>query len=268
MISDNDAILDELYEDWEGSVSYNIIVKEYYKKIKEQLPETLFHGTDVGHQRRSTGQRYLRYLRENDLMNTEQYELTLEAIEQGKFFYNHSDDEYRENKMVENFIREFDKLEDKSVMGIYGSAHTGLDSLNHTDDVLNMATQLSLRYGVKLSSEDLSPYSLITDPLRVDTILIEGVEYTASYFGRHDLPGFKDYSYREFWRLEYAWEDFSGNSKAHDVLPYNNYPMMIEIGQVFIIDYTKTDGTIVRKFYRADGNEWKGMAVTEEIKLN
>lgn len=40
-----------------------------------------------------------------------------------------------------------------------------------------------------------------------------------------------------------------------DVLPYNNYPMLIETGQVFIIDYTKKDGSIERMYYRSDGNE-------------
>ena len=52
--------------------------------------------------------------------------LAQEAIEQGKFFYEHSDDVYRENKMAENFIREFDRLTGENVMGIYGGAHTGL----------------------------------------------------------------------------------------------------------------------------------------------
>lgn len=31
--------------------------------------------------------------------------------------------------MAENFIREFEKLGSENIMGIYGSAHTGLDDL-------------------------------------------------------------------------------------------------------------------------------------------
>jgi len=36
--------------------------------------------------------------------------LAHEAVKQGKYYYENSDDVYRENKMVENFIREYDAL--------------------------------------------------------------------------------------------------------------------------------------------------------------
>ena len=36
-----------------------------------------------------------------------------------------SDDIYRENKMTENFIRAFDALDGKKIMGIYGASHRG-----------------------------------------------------------------------------------------------------------------------------------------------
>ncbi len=51
-----------------------------------------------------------------------------------------------------------------------------------------------------------------------------------------------------------------------DVLPYNNYPMKIDTGQVFVIDYIKTDNTSIRKFYRLDGKFWNNRPVTEEFK--
>ncbi len=56
------------------------------------------------------------------------------------------------------------------------------------------------------------------------------------------------------------------NSLDGDVLPYNNYLMLIETGQVFVIDYTKTDGSISGIYYLSDGNEWYNLPTTEVIK--
>ena len=92
MQSDSDDILNEIYEDWVGTACYNPDVKDFYKKIKSACPETIFHGTDVGHQYDTTGKRFLKYLEDNNLKGSEQYLFAQEAIEQGKFFYEHSDD--------------------------------------------------------------------------------------------------------------------------------------------------------------------------------
>jgi len=73
---------------------------------------------------------------------------------------------------------------------------------------------------------------------------------------------FKDYAYREFWRLEDAYDDFKNNKKTGEVLPYGNYPMHVETGQVFVIDYTKTDGSVERRYYRSDGGTWRGLPAT------
>ena len=103
---------------------------------------------------------------------------------------------------------------------------------------------------------------------RVDTLQIKGKEYTASYFGKMDLSAiFPDYQYREFWRLENAYNDFKDCPTTGNVLPYNNYPMEIEKGQVFVIEYTKTDGSVIREYHRADGNTWQGSLVTEEFSI-
>jgi len=268
MQSDGDDILEEIYKDWEGTAAHNPYVKEFYKKIKSQYPETIFHGTDVGHQYDTTGQRALNYLKENKLENTEQYLLTQEAIKQGRYFYKHSDDVYRENKMVENFIREFDKLKGENIMGIYGGAHTGFDAMDYmTGSVPNMASQLKERYGDNIYSEDLSWLAKDIESSRTDILTVNQKNYEASYFGKQDLTGFKDYAYREFWRLENAYEDFKDNEKTGDVLPYDEYPMLIEEGQVFVIDYTKTDGSVNRLYYRSDGYVWNGLQSTEEFAI-
>lgn len=266
MRSDGNGILEKIYRDLEGTQSYNRYIMEFFKKIKSECPDTIFHGTDVGHQYITTGKRFLEYLEENDMEGSEQYLLAQEAIEQGKNYYGHSDHVYRENMMAENFIREFDKLNGESVMGIYGSAHTGLDEMDYnTRSVPCMANQLKERYGDSVRSEDLS--WLAVDPQRVDIIAVNGKEFEASYFGKQDLAEFsEEYAYREFWRLENAYDEFKDRPKTSTVLPYHNYPMPIATGQVFVIDYIKTDGSVERMYYRSDeGYVWEGTPSTEEF---
>lgn len=268
MQSDNNDILDDIYDDWEHTQSQVPEVKEFYEKIKIHCPETIFHGTDVGHQYNTIGNRFLEYLKKNQQEDSDQYVLAQEVIEQGKYYYDQSDDVYRENKMTENFIREFDKLDGENIMGIYGAAHTGLEAMDYTNSVPCMANQLKEYYGDILYTEDLSDLAKDIGPSRIDTISIAGKDYEALYFGDQDLTGFTtDYKYREFWRLENAYVDFKDMAKTQEVLPYGNYPMLIEKEQVFVIDYTKTDNTIERKYYRSDGRIWNNLPSTEAFIL-
>jgi len=79
-------------------------------------------------------------------------------MEQGQTFYDTSDDVYRENKMTENFIREFDMLDGEKIMGIYGASHTDPDKLDYTRQVPCMANQLKEHYGYIIYSENLSAW--------------------------------------------------------------------------------------------------------------
>ncbi|WP_226984149.1 hypothetical protein [Halothermothrix orenii] len=266
MQSDSDDILNNLYFDWANTALCNPEYKEFFKKIKIHCPETIFHGTDIGHRYNSIGVRFLKYLRSNNLEDSEQYLRAKEVIEQGKKFYSDKDHVYRENMMVENFIREFDQLKGESIMGIYGAAHTGLEAMDHTNSVPCMANQLKERYGDAIHSVDLFILVKDIEPYRVDIIQVGGKEYEAMYFGKQELTGFKeDYVYREFWRLENAYEDFEDSPKTGYVMPYDNYPMLIETGQVFVIDYIKKDGSIIRKYFRSDGLVWENIQYTEEF---
>lgn len=265
MNSEVDEILDSLFDDWDGTASNHPDVKEFFKEIKTRFPETVFHGTDIGHQYKTTGKRYLEYLSQQNKENSEQYQYAKEAIEQGEYFYQKRDGAYRENRMVANFIREFNNLNNEPIMGIYGSAHTGINSMEGSNSVPSMANQLHKLYANQILVENLSNLAKDNDPLRIDSIQINGSDYKALYFGRHKLTRFKDFVYREFWRLEGAYNDFKKASKTGDILPYNNYPMKIETAQVFVIDYMKTDSTLIRKFYRSDGKIWNNRPSTEEF---
>lgn len=266
MQSDNDDILEEIYDDWERTLNHNPDIKEFYKKIKSECPETIFHGTDIGHQYDITGSRFLSYLAANDLGESEKYTLTMEAIRQGRVFYSKEDGAYREDTMTENFIREFVKLGNESIMGIYGSAHTGLDEMDYkTQSIPCMGNQLQEHYGDNIYSENLSWIAKDIEPSRVDYISLQGKEYAASYFGKQDLNGFKDYAYLEFWRLEDAYEDVKDLPLADNYLPYDNYPMPIEVGQVFVVNSTKTDGSMQRAYYLSSGQVVEGVNSTQQF---
>ncbi len=265
MKSEDDQILDQLFIEQAGTLGSTPYNKEFYKKIKKECPDTIFHGTDIGHQYDSTGHRYLQYLKEEGKEDSEQYQLAEEAIAQGRYYYTHEDEVYREDKMVENFTREFDSLKSESVMGIYGSAHTDPEAFNYTGQVDCMAKQIKQRYGDILYSEDLTT-TVEIEPEKVEVLEIEGKEYKASYFGAENVTGMVDgFTQLEFWRIENAYDDFKHESYIRDSLPSYNYPTAIKIGDVWLVEATKTDGSILKLYYRCDKNIWitKGFRIDE-----
>lgn len=269
MLADDDEILMQVYADWNGTASHSANVSRFYRQIKETCPETVFHGTDVGHQYQSTGRRYLNDLTRQDLADSEEAQLARQNIEQGQRYYRTKDDVYRENTMVENFLREYALLNGESVMGIYGAAHTGLDAMDWSGQVPCMANQLRQTYGERLHSTDLSTQGLTGEPIRAALFTIGGKEYQAGYFGEQDLSGVLEGKYlsRQFYRLEEAYDDFKTAKLTGDILPANNYPMPIDEGQVFAICYTLADGTSRWQYYRCDGSEWNGQLTTLEFRI-
>ena len=197
--------------------------------------------------------------------------LAQKAIEQGNTYYTSEDsDIYRENTMTENFIREFDALKGESVMGIYGSAHTNPENLNYTGQCDSMAKQLHNHYGSVLNCEDLTQMLLAqVQPLRQETVSINGKDYTADYYGKQDLSAlFPEYSSREFWRIQSAYADFCAGTFTGNVLPQSNYPMLLEGGQAYLVLYTYTDGTTCTEYHLCDGTLWNGTITTKEVKFN
>lgn len=131
MEAGDDELLDLQFQDWQGTQGGTESMKNFLKQIKENCPETVFHGTDVGHTWKSTGQRYLAYLEANGQKDTAEYRRVQENMEQGKPYSmtEQTDSDaagaYRENKMVENFERSYQELEAEhktDIMGIYGAA--------------------------------------------------------------------------------------------------------------------------------------------------
>ena len=269
MQAEDDKVLDEIYADWAGTLSHSEAALDFYKSIKAECPETVFHGTDIGHQYDSAGSRYLRYLKSNGLSDSEEYATASSCREQGKQYYalvkaaggseSAEASDYRENAMVQNFLREYETVS-CDIMGIYGSAHTELDSKAWGGAVDNMGTQLAAKLGSKVQSVNLA---LMTEPLSTEEITISGKEYTASYFGEEDISSFSEnYQSRKFWRIEDSLDDFKGCKESGDPLPYSNYPVAVSEGDVFLIEYARRDGGSDSKYYRAEGDSFKGMPTT------
>ncbi len=255
MQAEDDKILEMVYADWAGTPSNTQAVLDFYKQIKDGFPETIFHGFDVGHQYNTLGESYLGWLKATRQgTDTEEYRQTQEVIEQGRIFYQSRDREYRESSMTENFIRQFDSLNGADAMVICGAAHADPGAVG------TMANLLKTRYGEALYTEDMT---LMQIPLRTEEVEIAGKTYTADYFGEEDLSAFTDlYLKRAFWRLRNAYEDFKDCPVTGEVLPYNNYPVKVEDTDVFLIEYTKVDSTVVQEYYRG-GIVWQGLPSTE-----
>ena len=96
--------------------------------------------------------------------------------------------------------------------------------------------------------------------------IISGTTYVASYYGSQDIASWSDrYTSREFWRIENAYSDFQSSPTTGEYLPASNYPMPIEPGQIFIIDYTLKSGGTERMVMRCDGEYWNGQLNTRRI---
>jgi len=156
MGEDSNELLDIWFEEISGTLAGNERFYAFLQQIKESCPETVFFGTDVGHQFQTTGPRYLRYLEEHGLKDSESYQLAQTCMWQGTAFRDAQPqpdvaDAVREMFMTSNFEDAYGRCGGGPVMGIYGAYHTDLSA----PDV--MASRLKTVYGDLLSSEAIRP---------------------------------------------------------------------------------------------------------------
>lgn len=145
-------------------------------------------------------------------------------------------------------------------MAIYGAAHTDPDAMNYpTGTVPSIAAQLGQRYD-NLVIKNLT---LQTDPARKTEVKIGDMVYEATFLAKVDRTGLSSFAHFEFWRLEDAYHDLKSRPKTGDWLPYNNYPVLVEEGQVYKIDAAMVDGTRMTLFYRSDGALQNNLPVME-----
>ena len=121
---------------------------------------------------------------------------------------------------------------------------------------------------IEVSSPTSTP-STTSAPAEQNTITINGVEYEAKNLGRSDLSAsFADLNCREFWLLPDAYDDFLGYSYTGNALPQRNYPVTLESGQFFVIEYTRKDGSTWTEYHICTGEERDGMVLTREINIS
>lgn len=268
MIEEKNVLLDDLI-----TTDYNPeAIKEFYRRIKEECPETIFHGFDIGKGFTSHGINYRNYLKENGLVDSEMYEQNEAAIQQEKYYRNTKDDLYREEMIVENLIREFDQLKDKDIMGIIGSTHIKLETfIRESQTIESMGMQLTRIYEDRLQIVNLENEllkALIDEPLKIDQMEVAGKLYTAEYFGKNEYTNSNVIIAYEFWQLVDAYEDFKNAEMTGELITALNYPMKIEENQVYVVIALLKDNTTMRYYALSDGEIQNDLLVTKMFILN
>lgn len=151
MKESSDELLDVWFDEIKGTLSGNEYYYNFLKSIKGNCPDTVFYGTDIGHQSKTTGARYLKYLEENGQKDSENYKLAEECIRQYKEYSENGEkqngiSDVREEYMISNFKAAYERCGGGRIMGIYGSYHTDLNA----PEV--MAGRLKEDYGDEISS--------------------------------------------------------------------------------------------------------------------
>ncbi len=202
MKEDSDELLDAFFADIRGTQSGNQDYYEFFQGIKKSCPETIFYGTDVGHQYNTTGKRYLQYLHDSGQSTSDNYALAYNCIRQGKDYYSSERTDsgisaVREEYMVSNFIDAYERCGGGKVMGIYGSWHTAAREADR------MTGRLIARYGDIVSTVRLSSIALDTDPYAFG-FSISGIVFLVMlmipnlYWAKYARPeGYEEASRRE-----------------------------------------------------------------------
>ena len=260
MQEDNDELLDAQWREIRGTAGGTSIAKDFYRKIKQECPETIFCGTDIGHQYDTTGERYLEYLKEHGQEDSANYQRAQEVMEQGEAYYGKTGidaEEYRENMMVQNFVWELNRLDGENIMGIYGDRHTGLDEGRYgVGSVQNMACQLREKYPENFHVKDLTKEYKSFLPWEEKELEINGRQYQAALWGEvpAGIEG-KSYNYVKVWELEEGAEDFKGLPAGEKKILESSLPGIAGSGKVYVLDFYTEDEFGERRIFRSDEKE-------------
>lgn len=155
MQSDGDEYLDLAFDNVKGQTD---ILKAFYRAIKRDCPETVFHGTGFGYLETE----YRKYLEENGRKDSEEYRLTEESQNQLTRYKASADqaeaNAYQDACLAENFAREYEALNGASVMGVIHYFHLESSELYLPEEQL-MITLLKERFGdaVRTDRTDADP---------------------------------------------------------------------------------------------------------------
>ena len=270
MTTGEESFWDLVYRNWEGTLSQTELTEDFYRQLRADCPETVFHGIDMEHQYRTTGRFCLALLEKEGRQGSEVYRKVLRSVEQGERFYEgwdgdlfSRDNAYREETLAENFRDEYESIGRRRVMGIFGAAHTdpyGPDY--YTASVPSMGAQLRERYGGGILCRDLRGEDLPEET----TLTVAGTEYEAIYYGEYPIARRDILRSGEYWRLADAYDALSQWERSGDALPGNEYPMSVRPGEAYAIHYTCWNNTDYWWYGVCDGaREDDGPLTTAEV---
>lgn len=245
MNQEHDELIDFIFDNYPSHMSdiEKAVQKGFYKKIKSRYPETIFHGTDVGHQYDTIGEYYIDYLEEQGFKDSKKYNLAQENMLQGIKYYEAYDIEYREKMLLQNFVREYEELNGESVMGIYGAYHTRLPNKKSTE--INLATDLTEIYGEDLTITDLT--------YEIATLIINDVHYMTEHYYKSFSDGPGDIVAIEQWYF-IDNEDLFSDYPTWGAISGNFYSKSLAPNQVYRTDFTMKDGSVDTVYSRVDEN--------------
>ena len=274
MQADDDSILDAWLADIRGTAMDVSYTRDFLVAIKANYPETVFHGTDVGHQQ-GQGVRFLAHLRSEGLEGTEIYEQTLLNMAQGR---RHRAEEgthiSRVTDKFDNIVEVLNSLPNENIMGaFFGIAHM---SLGYYDGLiapgqLTVAQRLVDQFGDQIQIRDITPYRVRPAAIMLDEVVgtpvritVEGIVFDAKYYGTDGPLEFAiGRFHRLFFRLDDGYEHFSEHERNGDFLPHHeNFLMPVGEDEVFLTLLRFMDGTELPLFYRTSQELFRGLPTT------
>ncbi len=253
MQEDNDEILEEII----GSNFDLDAVHNFFRAIKETCPDTVFHGVDIsGYKSTHAGYIYRDYLEDNNLSDSEFYKLNVKAIEEVLHYTKTGDGEYREQRMYENFIREFNQL-DESVMAIFGNAHISNDLVTMDGQTYtSIAKLLSDHFDDRVVRTDLSDAllnGLLEEAISYDELIIADKTYQVAYYGKNEFTGSDMILSYDYYRVIDAFEDFKDNHQLDTLIYPHHYPMKLSDQEVYLTVAHLKDQTTMNYYAITNG---------------
>lgn len=267
MTENDDSRLDDLLKNNANSEA----TKNFFIKIKTECPETVFHGVDIGFANTAHAVNYRQYLEKNDLVDSIHYELNEDALKQQRHYVETYDFSYRERMLEENIIREFNSLDNESVMGIFGAWHVNLDQItmnNQTFDSMGM--MLSKKYEGRIHLESLVSEiekALLVEPLNTEEIIIKNKSYLAEYYGKYENAHSKITLSLEYWKVRDAYDDFKNATLTGEEVHAYEFPMVLEEQQIYIVVATFKDKSTQTLYIRTDSKDEDGLNVAVKFIL-
>ena len=264
---DSDEILEEII----GSNFDLDAVHNFFRAIKETCPDTVFHGVDVsGYKSTHAGYIYRDYLETNNLSDSELYKLNEKAIEDVIHYTKTSDGAFREQRMYENFIREFNQL-DESVMAIFGNAHVSNDQVTmESQTYTSLAKLLSDHIDNRVVRTDLS-YALLNDLLEeaisYDEMIIGDKTYQVAFYGRNEFTGSDMILSYDYYRVIDAFDDFKDNHQLDTVIYPYHYPMKLSDQEVYLTVAHLKDKTTMNYYAITNGIYEKEHLISSLIRI-